>query len=101
MHTPPLPPPPGWACLISDEFAPVKDAPGGSGDTPEKARSMLSNQAQRWLEAAGAKLAIVEGGDGSGDPESPLCEISPLVSYGGEGLEGHGGKEVKVPFILS
>lgn len=93
----------------TDEFAPVKDAPGGTGDTPEKARSMLSNEAKRWVIAAGGKL--VEGGEGGkgegkkvvegvegGEREEFCSEISPLVSYQGEGLrERVEGKEIVVP----
>ena len=77
--------------IKTDEFAPVKDAPGGPGDTPEKARGMISLQAQRWLREAGATLI--------GD-DNQVCEISPLISYAGEGLEGY-GNEVQLPFCLS
>lgn len=84
----------------TDEFAPVKDAPGGAGDTPEKARRMLSEEAERWARSAGAAALLPppvlgEGGEGE---EEPLSEISPLVSYKGEGLEGRvAGKEVQLP----
>lgn len=74
-----------------DEFAPVKNAPGSSTDSPDTAREMISRQAKRWARAAGAKLE--EEGEG-------LCEISPLVSYGGEGLEGRVGELSGVPFHL-
>jgi UDP-N-acetylglucosamine/UDP-N-acetylgalactosamine diphosphorylase len=73
---------------LPDEFAPVKDAPGSGGDTPEKALGMLSAEAQRWVEAAGGVMV--------GDRALP-CEISPLVSYNGEGLEG---RVVKGPIAL-
>eukprot|EP00903_Cladosiphon_okamuranus_P019455 g17889.t1 len=74
-----------------DEFAPVKNAPGSSTDSPDTAREMISRQAKRWAAAAGAKLG--EGGEG-------LCEISPLVSYGGEGLGARVGELSGVPFHL-
>lgn len=77
-----------------DEFAPVKNAPGSSTDSPDTAREMISQQAKRWALAAGAKAAQPEGEEG-------LCEISPLVSYGGEGLEGRLGELSGVPFRLS
>lgn len=74
-----------------DEFAPVKNAPGSSTDSPDTAREMISRQAKRWAVAAGAK--VDQGGEG-------LCEISPLVSYGGEGLAGRVGEMSGVPFHL-
>lgn len=78
-----------------DEFAPVKNAPGSSTDSPDTAREMISRQAKRWALAAGAKAASLreEGGG--------LCEISPLVSYGGEGLKGRVGELSSVPFHLA
>lgn len=75
-----------------DEFAPVKNAPGTATDSPDTAREMISEQAKRWARAAGAKLEE-RGGEG-------LCEISPLVSYGGEGLEKRVGEVLTVPFRL-
>lgn len=75
-----------------DEFAPVKNAPGSSTDSPDTAREMISRQARRWA-AAEAAAAAESGGEG-------LCEISPLVSYGGEGLEGRAGELSEVPFHL-
>ncbi len=61
---------------------------------------MLSEEAKRWVAAAGAAAllpAVVEEGDGDGG-EEPVSEISPLVSYKGEGLEGRvGGQEVQLP----
>lgn len=75
------------------EFAPVKNAPGTPSDSPDTARAMISSLAKEWLIAAGAIL--------KGDLESDCCEISPLVSYGGEGLENFKGKEVSCPFVIS
>jgi len=74
------------------EFAPVKNAPGSSSDSPDTARSMISSMAKEWLQAAGATL--------TGDVESDCCEISPLISYAGEGLEHYKGKEVACPFAI-
>lgn len=76
-----------------EEFAPVKNAPGTATDSPDSAREMISAQAKRWARAEGAQ--IVEG-DGTG-----LCEVSPLVSYGGEDLKKRVGiKKLEVPFHL-
>ena len=61
-------------------FAPVKNAPGsGKADSPDTARAMISHLNRRRLEAAGAKLPPAVAGE--------LIEVSPLVSYQGEGLE--------------
>lgn len=75
-----------------DEFAPVKNAPGTATDSPDTAREMISEQAKRWARAAGATLEERGGGG--------LCEISPLVSYGGEGLEKRVGEVLGLPFRL-
>lgn len=61
-----------------EEFAPVKNAPGSSTDSPDQAREMMSNLAKSWVQQAGAVL--------KGDVESNSCEVSPLTSYSGEGL---------------
>ena len=81
------------------EFAPVKNAPGSASDSPDTARAMISSASRKWLEKAGVIV--------SGDTASDMCEISPLISYGGEGLEGYVGKggkigedEIRCPFVL-
>jgi len=76
--------------LRDQEFAPVKNAPGSLSDSPDTARAYLSKQAQQWVVDAGGIL--------TGDLDT-LCEISPLTSYGGEGLEEIvQGKDIHCPF---
>mmetsp|Transcript_14665 Transcript_14665/g.20933 ORF Transcript_14665/g.20933 Transcript_14665/m.20933 type:complete len:528 (-) Transcript_14665:141-1724(-) len=76
-----------------DEFAPVKNAPGSSSDSPDTARSMLSQQAKRWLSNL-AECVLIN------NTTMSTCEISPLVSYAGEGLEQYKGKQIECPFTL-
>lgn len=65
----------------NEEFSPLKNAPGTGSDDPETSRRDLLAQHARFLEHAGAKVA-----------EGVEIEISPLVSYAGEGLESLKGK---------
>lgn len=58
-----------------DEFSPLKNAPGTGSDDPETSRRDLLAQHRRFLENAGATLK-----------DGVEIEISPLVSYAGEGL---------------
>jgi len=60
--------------------------------SPDTARAYLSKQSQKWVTEAGGNL--------TGDLDS-LCEISPMTSYGGEGLEELvQGKDIHCPFSL-
>ncbi|KAJ1663413.1 UDP-N-acetylglucosamine pyrophosphorylase [Coemansia sp. RSA 1813] len=68
-----------------DQFSPLKNAPGTGVDCPETSRSDLIAQCIRFAEAAGATVQVIDG-------QEPSFEISPLVSYAGEGLESLRGK---------
>jgi len=61
-----------------EEFAPVKNAPGSPTDSPDTARAMVSALARRWLIEAGLQVP---------EDEATIVEVSPLVSFAGEGIK--------------
>lgn len=65
----------------NQEFSPLKNAPGTGSDDPDTSRRDLLAQHKHFLELAGATLE-----------DGIEIEISPLVSYAGEGLESQKGK---------
>ncbi|KAI5811434.1 nucleotide-diphospho-sugar transferase [Peziza echinospora] len=82
-----------FACLEvrrEDEFSPLKNGKGSKEDNPETSRADVMAQGTRWLKAAGAFVI-------SEDPEETGVEVSPLISYGGEGLELFTEKEIIAP----
>jgi len=70
-----------FECDRQAEFAPVKNAPGEKSDSPDSARNMTFALHKSWLEAAGAKVEV------EGENAEVPIEVTPRVSYGGEGLE--------------
>ncbi|CAG8978156.1 hypothetical protein HYALB_00012018 [Hymenoscyphus albidus] len=75
-----------------DEFSPLKNGAGSKEDNAETSKKDIMDQGERWLKAAGATLVSAGKGDG--------VEVSPLISYGGEGLETFKGKKITTPVIL-
>jgi len=75
-----------WEVLREEEFSPLKNADDAKSETPTTCRMDLSALHTKWLVKAGA--IISENSSSETGEESPFeCEISPLVSYSGEGLE--------------
>lgn len=76
----------------SMEFAPVKNKPGSPSDSPDTARALISAMSKSFVTSAGGKL--------TGD-ETGICEVSPLTSYSGEGMdEIVNGRKIICPFSL-
>lgn len=91
-----------------EEFSPLKNADTASRDNPSTSRRALLTQHYRWALQAGAHFLDVHGVQlpeqsgllPNGDPPA-ICEISPLVSYSGEGLEKYlQGRILQSPFLL-
>ncbi|KAI8583425.1 hypothetical protein K450DRAFT_103661 [Umbelopsis ramanniana AG] len=76
-----------------DEFSPLKNAPGTGVDCPETSRRDIIAQHVRFIEDAGGK--IISQGKGE-----HTLELSPLVTYAGEGLEIVRGKTLNTPAII-
>ena len=66
-----------YECKREEEFAPIKNASGV--DSPESSLSMISSLHKRWIEEAG----------GSVDDSEGVVEVSPVITYAGEGLEAY------------
>nr|CAB3267418.1 UDP-N-acetylhexosamine pyrophosphorylase [Phallusia mammillata] len=91
-----------------DEFSPLKNAEGAASSSPTQARWALTSLHHRRIVAAGGRVedssgCIVDPQDcADKSKEYPIsCEISPLLSYDGEGLAALvEGKILKSPVYL-
>ncbi|KAI9848303.1 MAG: UDP-N-acetylglucosamine pyrophosphorylase [Sclerophora amabilis] len=76
-----------------DEFSPLKNGKGTGEDDPDTSRSDILQQGKRWVEEAGGVVT-------SESAEETGVEVSPLISYGGEGLEFLKGQTIKAPAVI-
>ncbi|CAJ1422331.1 unnamed protein product [Effrenium voratum] len=77
--------------LREEEFAPVKNAPGTATDSPDSARAMVNALCRSWVAKAGG---LIQG------ESDAVLEVSPLLSYAGEGLEKVSGQTISAPCNL-
>jgi len=108
-----------WEVPREEEFAPLKNADGSAKDTPTTSRHDLLNLHHRWAVNAGAQFVRDDGSIISDIPscriennnsldshkddseDKPIIfEISPLVSYNGEGLEHLKGRVLRTPQVF-
>ncbi|KAF9387325.1 UDP-N-acetylglucosamine pyrophosphorylase [Podila verticillata] len=82
-----------------EEFSPLKNAPGTGQDCPETSRRDILQQHVRFIEAAGGKIVI--GEDDEQIEGAPTLELSPLVTYSGEGLSVVAGKSIRTPIKIN
>jgi UDP-N-acetylglucosamine/UDP-N-acetylgalactosamine diphosphorylase len=84
-----------FACMEvkrEDEFSPLKNAKGTGEDDQDTSRKDILLQGKRFLEGAGAVVTSEKPDEG--------VEVSPLISYGGEGLDFLNGRTVKAPAVI-
>jgi UDP-N-acetylglucosamine/UDP-N-acetylgalactosamine diphosphorylase len=76
----------------AEVFAPVKNAPGASRDTPEYVKRFMVVQHRRWLDAAGTQVA-----------DGVAVEISPLWAMDAEGVRARADrpKRIETPTYLT
>ncbi|MCJ1476455.1 UDP-N-acetylglucosamine pyrophosphorylase [Lambiella insularis] len=77
-----------------DEFSPLKNAKGTGEDDPDTSRKDILGQGTRWIKSYGGIVVSEEEIGQTG------VEVSPRISYGGEGLEFLKGKKIKAPAVL-
>lgn len=86
-----------FACMEvrrEDEFSPLKNASGAGEDDPDTSKKDIMTQGAKWLRAAGVVVVSENAENEAG------IEVSPLISYGGEGLEFLEGRTIKAPAVI-
>ncbi|KAL2042077.1 hypothetical protein N7G274_005265 [Stereocaulon virgatum] len=86
-----------FACMEvkrEEEFSPLKNAKGTGEDDPDTSRKDILDQGKRWIQNVGGTVVSESGTDEAG------VEISPLISYGGEGLDFLKDRTVKAPAVI-
>ncbi|KAI9874488.1 MAG: UDP-N-acetylglucosamine pyrophosphorylase [Pleopsidium flavum] len=86
-----------FACMEvirEDEFSPLKNAKGTGEDDPDTSKRDILDQGKRWIQSAGATVVS------EGDANATGVEVSPLTSYGGEGLDFLKGHTIKAPAVI-
>ncbi|KAF2868704.1 nucleotide-diphospho-sugar transferase [Massariosphaeria phaeospora] len=84
-----------FACMEvkrEDEFSPLKNARGTGEDDPDTSKKDIMTQGKQWLQAAGVTVVSEKQDDG--------IEVSPLISYGGEGLEFLKTRTINAPAVI-
>jgi UDP-N-acetylglucosamine/UDP-N-acetylgalactosamine diphosphorylase len=84
-----------FACMEvkrEDEFSPLKNARGTGEDDPDTSKQDIMTQGKKWVQAAGATVVGEDMADG--------IEVSPLISYGGEGLDFLKNRTIKAPAVI-
>lgn len=84
-----------WEVVRRDEFSPLKNGKNDSGDNEVTCRKHILEQHARWMESAFENAGVPLKRLGT-DIE---FEISPLVSYSGEGLETYAEADLSIPEI--
>ncbi|GAB7344205.1 hypothetical protein MBLNU457_2096t1 [Dothideomycetes sp. NU457] len=84
-----------FACMEvkrEDEFSPLKNAKGTGEDDPDTSRKDILMQGKKWVENAGGVV--------TSENEDAGVEVSPRISYGGEGLEFVNERTIKAPAVI-
>ncbi|KAK0509050.1 hypothetical protein JMJ35_008421 [Cladonia borealis] len=86
-----------FACMEvrrEDEFSPLKNAKGTGEDDPDTSKKDIMEQGKRWVQNVGGTVVSESGVEDAG------VEVSPLISYGGEGLEFLKDRTIKAPAVI-